>query len=68
MSNIPAYERLSRTKPANNFTLNFDFSKPPLLDLHNPRSVPTPNLSNLSIEGNAPAWGAAITERRQLHS
>lgn len=62
MSNIPAYEGVTRTKPLNAFTLYLDFSKPPLLDSNNVVSAPTPNFSNLTIDGGRDSWVAGISD------
>src|SRR5262249_58955758 len=49
-------------KPGNSFSLTLDFSKPPLLDVNNAVSSPTPNRSQLFIEGNNDAWVATIAD------
>jgi hypothetical protein len=62
MTNIVAFENFSKSRPANNFTLHLDFSKPPLLDANTFVSSPTANVSNLTIEGERDSWIAAISE------
>ena len=60
ITNNSAYHAVVGRNPANSFILNFDFSKPPLLDNNNPVSSPTPNFSNLTVEGTRGAWVASI--------
>jgi hypothetical protein len=61
MTNVVAFEGEARVRPSNAFELLLDFSKPPLLDGMNPVSAPTPNNSNLRIQGENEAWIAAVS-------
>lgn len=63
MTNMTAYETVARRKPINNFILNMDLQKLALLDNNHPLSNPTPNFSNLTIEGSETAWLATIEDR-----
>jgi hypothetical protein len=60
MTNVVAFEGVANQKPPNRFSLTFDFSKPPLLDAQNFVSSPTPNQSQLHIEGDNDAWVSTI--------
>ncbi len=60
ITNNAAYQTVAGRDPLNNFTLNLDFLTPPLIDNNNPVSGPTPNFSNLTIEGDRDAWIASI--------
>ena len=60
ISNSAAYQAVARHDPLNNFTLNLDFSTPPLVDNNNPVSSPTQNFSNFSVEGDRDSWIASI--------
>lgn len=60
MTNSTAYQGFTGHKPTDSFSLNLDFGKPPLLDGNNPVSSPTPNNSNLQIEGERDAWVSTI--------
>jgi hypothetical protein len=62
MTNVTAYANFAKIRPRCAFDLNFDFSKPPLMDVKNPVSAPTQNFSKLTIEGNREAWVATINE------
>ena len=62
ITNNSAYHGVVGRNPLNSFILNFDFSKPPLLDNKNPVSSPTPNFSNLTVEGDKGAWVASIQQ------
>lgn len=62
MTNVTAYQGQTRQRPPNGFSVLLDFSKPPLIDNNNPVSNPTPNNSNVSIEGGRDAWLASITD------
>lgn len=62
MTNVVAYEGQTRRRPPNGFSLLLDFSTPPLIDNNNPVSSPTPNNSNVTIEGGRDAWVASITD------
>lgn len=62
LTNITAYQRFAGTRPVNSFELNLDFSKPPFLDGNNPVSAPTPNFSNLTVQGDRDSWVAAISD------
>jgi hypothetical protein len=62
MTNGTAYQLVAGQRPLNAFDLLLDFSKPPLLDSNNPLSSPTPNRSNLSVDGDRDAWVAAVTD------
>lgn len=62
MTNSTAYQTFTGQRPANTFELVLDFSKPPLLDSNNLVSAPTPNNSNLTVEGERDAWVASITD------
>ena len=62
LSNEAAYQSVTGHPPANKFYINFDFSKPPLIDNNNPVSNPTPNNSQLTIEGDQETWVSAIQE------
>ena len=60
ISNSSAYQNVTGRNPLNNFTLHLDFSTPPLVDNNNPVSNPTPNFSNLTVEGDREAWVASV--------
>jgi hypothetical protein len=62
LTNITAYRGVAGTPPINNFELTLDFSKPPLLDSDNPISSPTPNFSNLVVQGDRPGWVPSILD------
>ena len=62
ISNNAAFQSVAGQNPLNNFTLILDFSTPPLVDNNNPVSNPTPNLSNLTVEGNRDSWVASIQQ------
>ncbi len=62
MTNITAYQGVARAKPLSAFELHLDFSKPPLMDSKNLVSDPTPNFSNLVIEGGRDSWVAGISD------
>jgi hypothetical protein len=51
---------LRGTDPLNWLELNFDFTKPPLLDWKNTVSGPTPNWSSITVSGKNEAWVAAV--------
>ena len=54
--------RRNNLEPSHWFILNFDFSKPLLMDWQNPMSAPTPNASRLIVKGNEDAWIAAVRQ------
>ena len=60
ITNNTAYKTVTGRNLLNNFTLHLDFSTPPLVDNNNPVSNPTPNFSNLTVEGDRDAWVASI--------
>lgn len=60
ISNTAAYQTVTGNTPLNNFSINLDFSTPPLIDNNNPVSNPTPNYSNFTVEGTREAWIALI--------
>jgi len=62
MTNVVAFELVANEKPVNRFSLNLDFSEPPLLDANNFVSGPTPNNSNLQVDGDNDAWVSAVHE------
>jgi len=62
MTNVVAYEGHTRRRPPNAFSMLLDFSKPPLIDNDNPVSNPTPNNSNVSVEGASETWVASIVD------
>ena len=62
ISNCAHYQTVIGRDPLNKFTLYLDFSKPPLVDHNNLPSYPTPNGSNLTIEGDRDAWVALIQQ------
>ena len=62
MTNVTAYQNVGGRRPLNAFELNLDFSKPKLLDANNPVSSPTPNVSNLSVQGDRESWVASISD------
>ncbi len=62
ITNNTAYRTVLGQNPLNNFTLDLDFSTPPLIDNNNPVSSPTPNFSNLTVEGTRGAWVASIQQ------
>ena len=80
LTNITAYHGVTGKNPLNGFTLSLDFSTPPLLDSANPVSDPTPNFSNLAVEGDRGTWVAPLHDavmgvlnekfnaRRMLHA
>jgi hypothetical protein len=61
-TNITAYRGVARSAPVNSFELTLDFSKPPLLDANNLASSPTPNFSQLIVQGDRDGWVASVTE------
>jgi len=79
LSNVAAYQGFSGVEPKNRFTLNFDFTKPPLFDVGSALSAPTANMTNLQVQGNRSAWIAGVqaavedvlkerkTQRKWLH-
>jgi len=62
ITNKTSYHRFAGAVPINFFELNLDFSKPPLFDAQRLVSAPTPNASNLTVQGDRDAWIAAISE------
>ena len=60
MTNITAYQGVANREPINSFSLKLDFSKPSLIDASNVIMGPTPNNSQLLINGDNEAWVAAI--------
>ena len=62
ISNVSAYQNVFGRNPGNYFTLNFDFSTPPLVDNNNPVSSPTPNFSTFTVEGDRDAWVAPVQQ------
>ena len=60
ITNSTAYRGVAGRDPSNNFVLRLDFSTPPLIDNNNPVSNPTPNYSNLTIEGSRDGWVASV--------
>lgn len=62
ISNISAYQNVFGRNPVNYFTLNFDFSTPPLVDNNNPVSNPTPNSSTFIVEGDQDAWVGSVQQ------
>jgi hypothetical protein len=79
MSNVVAYNAFAGIEPGARFNLNFDFTKPPLFEVHTPLSAPTANMTNLHVQGNRSAWIAGVqaavedvlkerkTQRQWLH-
>jgi hypothetical protein len=63
MTNTTAYQFYAKRRPVNTVSLNLDFSKPPLLDNNNPVSNPTPNISNLTIEGDRDTWLSGVADQ-----
>lgn len=61
-TNITAYRAFANVSPINFFELMLDFSKPPLIDTQNFVSSPTPNVSNLTVQGDRDGWVASVTE------
>jgi hypothetical protein len=61
-TNVTAYRSFTNAAPLNFFELNLDFSKPPLIDTNNFVSSPTPNNSNLVVQGDRDGWVAAVGE------
>ena len=62
LTNVTSYQTFATVRPVNSFELNFDFSKPPLLDANSSLSAPTKNLSNLTVQGDRESWVAAISD------
>jgi hypothetical protein len=62
MTNSTAFRWWTKQNPLRSFELQFDFSKPKLLDSENFVSGPTPNASRLKIEADNESWIAAISE------
>jgi hypothetical protein len=56
------YRAVWNGDPPNNFHLNIDFTKPPLLDWRG-ISQPTPNQSEMSISGHDSTWVSAVSEK-----
>ena len=62
ISNDAAFQTVTGRRPANSFALTLDFSTPALIDDSSPVSSPTPNFSQLTIEGDRDSWVASIQE------
>ena len=62
ITNSTAYQTVTGRNILNNFSLNLDFSAPPLVDNNNPVSNPTPNFSHLTVEGDRNAWVPLIQD------
>lgn len=62
MTNVTAYQGVAKQRPLDAFELQFDFSKPHLLDSNNVVSAPTPNTSSFSINGESDSWVASISD------
>ena len=62
ITNSTAYQTVTGRNPLNTFTLHLDFSAPPLVDNNNPVSNPTPNFSNLTVEGDRNVWVPLIQD------
>ena len=60
ITNSTAYHHVTGRSPSNSVVLHLDFSTPPLIDNNNPTSNPTPNDSELTIEGSRDGWVASI--------
>lgn len=59
-TNVTAYEGVATHRPRNEFQVNFDFAKPPLLDASSFVSSPTPNNSYVSVKGENDAWVSSV--------
>lgn len=59
-TNKMAYAAFTNANTNNNFKLELDFSSPPIVDSENPLSSPTPNRSNIEINGVTETWIAAV--------
>ena len=62
ITNHTAFQGVTGQNPVNSFSLSLDFSTPPLVDSNNPVSSPTPNFSELTVEGNRESWVASVQE------
>lgn len=62
MTNSTAYRGWTGQQPLRLFELNFDFSKPSLLDSERIVSSPTPNQSFIRIQSDNDAWLASVNE------
>jgi hypothetical protein len=62
MTNSTAYRGWTGQQPLRLFELNFDFSKPSLLDSEIILSSPTPNQSFVRIQSDNDAWLASVNE------
>ena len=62
MTNTVSYKGQTGREPPNRFSMVLDFSKPNLVDNNNPVSNPTPNNSNIAVDGDRDSWVAAISE------
>jgi hypothetical protein len=62
MTNSTAYRGWTGQQPLRLFELNFDFSKPSLLDSERIVSSPTPNQSFVRIQSDNDAWLASVNE------
>lgn len=62
MTNINSYRQFDGRLPVEQFELTIDFSRPPLLDPNTIISGPTPNDSNLKVQGVKTSWVAATIE------
>ena len=63
---IGAYYKISRQTgidAPNRVHVKLDFTKPPLLDLSNPGTGPTPNDSSVIVNGNDSMWVSGIYEK-----
>lgn len=60
LSNITPYREKVGVKPEYAFELIIDLRSPPLLDIGNVLSAPTPNDTRLSVSGSRTGWQAGI--------
>jgi hypothetical protein len=62
---VATYKAKYNLLPAQWFTLNIDFSSPKLLDWQNALSAPTPNASNVVIQGSDETWVVGVLHKIQ---
>lgn len=54
---------LSGSQAFNRANVRFDFTRPPAFDISTPTSIPTPNISNISVFGSDTFWVSGLFER-----
>lgn len=59
-TSISTFEVNFKRKPAHHFVVNFDFTKPPLIDFVNHSALPTPNNSYIEVFGESENWVSGV--------